>query len=342
MTFDPTDPQWFPMDTEFAWWDSTHTETPPWFTTPGTAVRRLTHDTRWLRTLALTHSYRTITTDQLHRLDTGLPARPDALLYRDLATMRLVDLGWPKTVNGRWQATPNTARLMALRLPKFHDITGTLTTLGVDPFTIGRLGPRPLRGIRQYDRHNLICTELACRFHARGTRTLGEAWGRFDMLFHDPQAGRGGPDLNILRGDGLVICVEATASTTGIRDKINRWNHLLDLHPRAGIIVCWLDCAPVSQRSNIHGALTRIPNTTGRMKLADARQWLHDPQALGLFSDGTTAAGLPWDGPRRIDPHMGLRNLVTDTIRQYGLDASQWTLRPPLTGPTPYAERTSP
>ena len=335
--FDPLDPALWPMGADLAWWDSAGQLAdglrPSWATDPVVARARLRRPLV-LRALALIHAHRTVTTGQLHRLDARLPARPDSLLWRDMIGLGLVDVGFVMSATGRWRATPAGVRLMGVRLPTHRTVEPILESLGFTPVETLTVGPAPLRGARQYARHNLICTELSCRFRDVGVRTLGEAWCRFDLMFHDFTAGRGGPDLAVLRSDGLAVCVEATASETGLMDKAARWTRLLDGHPDAAIRVVWLDCsAGLDRASSVRSKLARLPGAGGRMRVADARRWLDG--GLGVLDDGTNV--LDWDAPgrRRADPERWMRRSMGVVAAGFGLDgvaAESWPLPDRLKG----------
>lgn len=329
--FNPMDTVLWPCGPRLAWWDSATNlkegRRPRWATDPDTARKRLNRR-HTLAALGAIHSHRTAVTGQLARLAPGLPRTPAAMLWRDMAGLGLIDLGFPMNDTGRWAVSPAQTRLMGIRLPVHRDITSLLEDLGYTAADIASLGPRPLRGARQYDRHNLICTELSCRFRETGLFTCGEAWGRFDLLFHDALAGRGGPDLQIIRPDGLVIAVEATASATGLPGKIRRWTELLDAHPDAGVQVVWLDCTD-EDGAAARTALSHVPGAAGRMHLASAADWLDGH--LGRLSDGDIT-DLPYDGPRRARPDDWMRPAFDELCLGFGLDSRRWPLPPGFTG----------
>jgi len=331
--FNPMDPKWWPAGARLDFWDITALHEagrhPAWLADPRTATRRLDH-ARTLKALGLIHSHRTVTTGQLHRLDPTLPASPAAGLWNDLMACRLIELGFPIALNGRTGRSPRTGMFMACRLPIHLDVTQRLAELGFNPFEIASLGPGPLRGARQYDRHNLICAELSARFRVAGWRTMGEAWGRFDLLFDDPTAGRGGPDLELVRNDGLVVAVEATATVTGIDEKIRRWNRLLAVHPDAGVACVWLDCSTQDNESAVKAALARIPGAAGRMRVASARTWLDG--RLGVLADGSTLDMLSGPGRPRVDPSGWMGRETAQLAARFGLDATRWRRPAPLAG----------
>ena len=115
--------------------------------------------------------------------------------------------------------------------------------LGFTPVDIASLGPGPLRGARQYDRHNLICVSLALTARKAGWRTWGEAYGRFSLMTGDPLMGSGGPDL-MLQGETGWCAVELTASAgQTLEEKFRRWDRVL-AHPGCPPMdVLWLDAS---------------------------------------------------------------------------------------------------
>lgn len=91
-----------------------------------------------------------------------------------------------------------------------------------------------------YDRHNILCTELALRlaeFTDVGT-VLGERFSSVDLLagsgigqpemVNDQRAG----DLSVVRSDGMRIVFEMTANTgTHFSNKVRKWAELLATRP---------------------------------------------------------------------------------------------------------------
>jgi hypothetical protein len=108
---------------------------------------------------------------------------------------------------------------------------------------------------RQYDRHNLISTELGLRvaeFCEVGT-VLGEKLSTADLLSWSG-LGRTGEcrdnraaDLTIVRQDGLRIAVEVTASAgDDFAAKVRRWAQVLSSNSLAssGLVVLFVEAAP--------------------------------------------------------------------------------------------------
>lgn len=110
-------------------------------------------------------------------------------------------------------------------------------------------GGLPFSADRQFDRHNLLATELGLRAaeYCDGVgAVLGEKLSGADLLFEGIPWSHMGGDLTIVRRDGLRIVVEltATASST-FRDKARRWARLLDRSSLAssGVVVLFVEAS---------------------------------------------------------------------------------------------------
>lgn len=321
--FDPFDPTWWQAGTSLNWWDCRLAAPPAWLPDPTTARAWLdSHRGPALRMLGLTHSHRTLTTRQAHALDPGLPAGPRALAWLSLASLRLVDLGFPVRIDLGGGYSPRTAMFMAVRLPAHADIAPDLADLGFTPVETASLGPGPLRGMRQYDRHNLICASLAIHAREVGWLTCGEAWGRFDLLAHDPLMGHGGPDLQLVDGSGQVVCVELTASANqSLEAKFRRWDRML-AHPGCqDTHVCWLDASPGMV---LETTLRRLCAGRPRQHAGRARDWMTAIRC----DDGW--APVPQGRP---DPSGWMRMDMDRLGERLGLPgAGSWRLPPRLEG----------
>ncbi|RSX49866.1 hypothetical protein [Bifidobacterium castoris] len=269
--FDPMDDRWWVMGPILNWWDSTLGSSPAWLADEGRAGRLLADRLPLtLRALALIHAHRTCETGQLHRLDARIPGRPHAMFWRSMAALRLIDAGFPMDPDGRARVTPSTAPWMAVRLPVHDRIETRLARLGANPVQIAAVGPGNLRGVRQYDRHNLICTDLSIRARRAGWRTAGEAYGRFDMLTRDPAMGSGGPDL-ILIGQDARVCVELTASANmGLERKVRRWDRALAHDTCRDTHVVWVNA---SRTDGILNAVSALCEGRPRQHAAELRAW---------------------------------------------------------------------
>lgn len=293
MTFDPFDPQWWQAGSSLNWWDSALNPDPPFYASPrDDAERRFTaHMETYVALLRLVHQYRTATTGQLHDLDPRAPQRADALTWMDLLALGLIDVGYPINVGGGQAVTPRYASFMAVRLPKHRRIERDLRQLGVPPMWMASFAPGSLRGMRQYDRHNLICTRLAIAANDKGYDTLGEAWGRFDLICHDEAMGMGGPDLIVF--SQTIDCIELTASANqALQAKFDRWARVL-AHPGCERVhVTWLAADP---DDGLLSPLTGLSATYPRMHAGLARDWADTLRAGdGHGPHGTAPAQPGW------------------------------------------------
>lgn len=315
--FDPLDDMWWRMGATLNWWDSTLGHPPAWMPDQSEARERLSHRRPLLlRALALIHEHRTATTGQLNQLDPRLPARPDSRFWLDMLAARLIDYGYPFKPDGRTACTPRTIPWMAVRLPTHTQIEPVLEAMGLNPVQIASLGPGPLRGARQYDRHNLICTDLSVRARQAGWHTLGEAYGRFTLLTGDMMAGNGGPDL-ILMGEQVRVCVELTASANmALESKFRRWDRILAHDTCAATHVVWVNAA---RTGSLLTTLDAYCQSRGRQHAADISQW----REHWTCTDGWQ----PQPGnPRPADPQW-CRATLTRMAAMFGIPSLEdWNL----------------
>lgn len=324
--FDPLDEQWWAAGTQLAWWDSALANRPAWLPGEVDARRFLMRDRdRMLRVLGLAHSMRTVTTGQLHALDNGLPSKGTAGLYLSMASVGLLDLGFPIPVDGRIGVAPRFAPFTAVRLPAHRTLTPSdVIPYGLNPVEAASIGPAPWRGTRQYDRHNLICSQLAIVLRAQGYGTAGDGWGRFDLMTHDPLAGRGGPDLELF-GQHLT-CIELTASTNiQLEAKFRRWDRILAHDGMQDTHVVWL-AAGRGDNTAILKRLTNGCTERARQHAADTRDWL---QGNLTTHDGYT--------PQPPTTHPDPGGWMHDTMRTLGQrlgfpNADNWRLTTRLEG----------
>lgn len=323
--FNPFDDDNWRAGTMLAWHDTGLSSRPPaWLPDPETARARLEgRRDRVLRALGLIHSHRTMETGQLHRMDPLLPARARSLLWTDMAACKLIDLGFPIDADGGARFRPATAAFMAVRLPAHDRIERRLDAMGFTPVEIASIGPGPLRGRRQYDRHNLIAVELAIIARQAGWRTAGEAWGRFDRMTGQPDAGQGGPDLELI-GENTLVCVELTASMNEtFAMKVARWRRILQLPGMEHTHVAWLSAGRPGDP--VANALRARVADEPRMHYADARDW---PRQGVTFEDGFTPE--PGSMP---EPDDWMRNEMSRLGRLVGFtDAGSWRLPERLHG----------
>lgn len=308
--FDPSDDKYWAMGSQLNWWDSTLGYRPAWLTDPTQARQRLQRRLPLvLRALALIHEHRTVETSQLHALDPQLPANPRALIYMDMASMGLVDVGYPLSITGRASSTPGYTPFTAWRLPIHTTIEPVLDQLGCTPMQTAAIGPGPLRGARQYDRHNLMCATLSITARQHGWRTVGELYGRFSLLTGDPLAGHGGPDVTLI-GEHLRVCVELTASANfSLTGKFARWDRMLAYEACADTHVVWVNAA---RTDSLLTQLEGLCRERARHHAADWRVWRDRLETVDGFTPSPGA-------PRRADGGWAAGELAR-MVSAFGLD----------------------
>lgn len=158
---------------------------------------------------------------------------------------------------------------------------------------------------RQYDRHNLLTTELGLRVAETcpvGT-VLGEKVSTVDLLTgsglgRESSSDERAADMTVVRRDGMRIAVELTASAgPDFTEKVRRWARLLASEPmaRTGLFVLFVEAAPpeVSAsgkgnrvRREVYKAVARtvrefagqgVDSVAGRMGVVSWSQWFSGP-----------------------------------------------------------------
>lgn len=207
-----------------------------------------------LRFLAALDSWRTLTCEQAAAM-AGAPSLLDiqATIPKTMWNLDLVDVGQFRGLAGYgfkrrgWLYRPTRSSAFEdLVMPNLSWPEWMSVTAGM-PFNQGG----------QFDRHNVLSTELGLRaleFAEVGT-VLGEKLSRVDLLCaHLPKGmvprsvmqERGetkAADLTIVRPDGLRIAIEMTASTSStFAQKVARWASILDNAPLAdsGLVVVFV------------------------------------------------------------------------------------------------------
>lgn len=316
--FNPFDTRYWQVGSQLAWWDSTFADIPSWMPKSEAESRQylLDHRKATWNLIRLLLSFRTATADQLHQLVSILPSSAHAKLYMAAARCRLIDLGFPLNINGITVVTPYRADFTAFRLPTHRRMESEVARLGLNPAQLAALGPFPLRGARQYDRHNLIATHIGVAGLQRGWRVTGEAWGRFDILSNTPGAGGGGPDLQLFDRT-RILCIELTASTTSVDEKIEAWSRKLLLPHMQRAQVLWL-CAGFDD--SIQTIMTRkVGDNHPRMFVADAQDFAQTFSA----NDGTVFTAQPYE----TDPDDWMHTNFARLGERFGLDdMGQWSI----------------
>ena len=191
---------------------------------------------------------------------------------------------------------------------------------------------------RQYDRHNLLSTELGLRvaeFCEVGT-VLGEKLSTADLLTWSGlgRTGKcpdhGAADLTVVRSDGLRVAVELTASSgQDFAAKVRRWARLLSSNSLAssGVVILFVEAAPpgtavhTSSRQHLFAQVTKqiarvvteFPGTAGdrvaaRIGVARWEDWFpasHQATRGFVSMDAVRPTGPPgarWEPVSLLDP----------------------------------------
>lgn len=319
MEFNPFDDRWWLAGSSLNWISAAIAARPAWMPCEGAVERLRGRRARAISAVRLLAGYRTLETRQAHALDPSLPALPKAAFWLDMLGAGFCEPGFPIAVDGRQAASPLSADWMAVRLPPHEDIMPRLAeALDLTPPELATLAPcrgpgsldwRPnLRGQRQYDRHNLICADLAVARAAEGWRTLGEAWGRFDLICHDPLMGAGGPDLELI-GENETVCIELTASMgQSLSAKFNRWARVLRHPGTERVHVVWLAAARTVE--GIPERLAALSAERPRQHWAVAEDWRDSPVCPDGFAPKPGTPPEPYDWMRadmdRVGEAVGL------------------------------------
>ena len=319
MEFNPFDDRWWLAGSSLNWISAAIAARPAWMPCEGAMERLRGRRAKTISAVRLLAGYRTLETRQAHALDPSLPALPKAAFWLDMLGAGFCEPGFPIAVDGRQAATPLSADWMAVRLPPHEDIMPRLAeALDLTPPELATLAPcrgpgsldwRPnLRGQRQYDRHNLICADLAVARAAEGWRTLGEAWGRFDLICHDPLMGAGGPDLELIGGNETV-CIELTASMgQSLSAKFDRWARVLRHPGTERVHVVWLAAARTVE--GIPERLAALSAECPRQHWAIAEDWRDSPVCPDGFAPKPGTPPEPYDWMRadmdRVGEAVGL------------------------------------
>lgn len=135
-------------------------------------------------------------------------------------------------------------------------------------------GGREFSASRQFDRHNMLATELGLRaaeFLPAAGAVVGEKLSRADLIFEGLEASQAGGDLTIVREDGLRIVVELTASVSDrFRDKVERWARLLDRHSldSSGVVVLFVEAGKPDESGRSSSVLSQITKQISRAATA--------------------------------------------------------------------------
>lgn len=226
---------------------------------PDAAWEKFTSAYNWrrkLEVLGALGSWRTLSGEQLAAM-VGAPSLAGRSEIMDSAIgCGLVDAGI--FTNGLVR-TRLTSRAKLFRPAATRVFADRLAPLLTYPETVLVTGGGPYSSGGQFDRHNLLTTELALRLaeFAPIGAVLGESFSTLDLLVG---TGIGNPgtrharrtaDATVVRSDGMRIAIELTASVSpGFEEKVQRWALVLAENPMStsGLTVLFVG-APAPDRS---------------------------------------------------------------------------------------------
>jgi hypothetical protein len=207
----------------------------------GEAIERVLHRNnlqRSLDVLAVLDSWRTATGEQIAAISgVSAAASTRSTLMPELFAAGLVDIGVISNALGRTAPLGRTTLFRPSRSPVFdREIAPRLTY----PEWVSVTGGHAWESGSQFDRHNILATEVALRVSELSEigGVLGEKLSTVDLLAHTglgrsaPYGARRAADATLIRTDGARIAIEITASAgPHLRDKIRRWAELLESRP---------------------------------------------------------------------------------------------------------------
>ncbi len=287
--------------------------------TPQDAWARFTSGYRWqqkLSALGVVDTWRTVTAEQLAALSGFTPlssGRHSSL--SDLFAMDLLEVGVFADV---MRSGPNTRRATLYRPARVGLATDRLNAELTYPEWVSVTSGLGFEFARQFDRHNLIATELGLRvaeFCRVGT-VLGEKLSSVDALAYtgwgvtpSTADSQRAADLTIVRKDGLRIAVEITASQGKTLDaKIARWAALLARRRFAdsGLVVLFVVAGRPESSNHTTAAVMKSVrhniSTAARLHPGPATDRTADRMMVVSWSDWFPERGQATDGfvPLRV------------------------------------------
>lgn len=201
------------------------------------------------------------------------------------------------------------------------------------PEWVSITGGYPWNAGGQYDRHNVLATELALRvaeYLTVGT-VLGEKFSSVDLLagsglgkkVKKPDNRRA--DGTIVRTDGMRIAYELTASATrGFENKVRRWAQIISERPleTSGLTVLFI-AAPHADRS-LHSGVDPRPEIYRRVAKV-----LREFPGTGIDSPAARIGVVSWDEwfPARHEMSESFFSLNADFAVNPGTGAERWANR---------------
>ncbi len=239
------------------------------------AFEHFTKMTWWAQKLALlgyVRSWRTMSVEQLAAFASAPNlASPASAIMRDAFAARMVEHGY--FISGA-RTTTNAHRARLLRPAYSSVVEQKLLPLLTFPEYIFVTGGSPYTTSRQFDRHNLLATELGLRaaeYLDVGT-VLGETYSTAELMFGWAQtsavnASRGkSGDLTIVRPDGLRLVVELTASAVpkAIEAKVAAWATAMGGSTLAtdGVFLLFVVAAPMGSSARDTAVMERDVRAT--------------------------------------------------------------------------------
>lgn len=248
-----------------------------------------------LRFLAAVDMWRTLSAEQAMAVSGADVFDPRNSIAASAFAARLVDVGaFPH--NSLTSSTPQTRNATVYRPSASSAFENHLLPMLTWPEQVSITGGRPWHGGVQFDRHNILATEMCVRaaeFCDQVGLVLGERFSDLDTLV-GTGLGRTMPvsvpnvaaDGLIVRRDGLRIAVEVTATRTGqFAKKVDRWAQVLSASPMAesGLVVLFLT---TERPEKVIEDTSQVRNQTASHLLTSTRRWPgvpHDRIADRMF-----------------------------------------------------------
>lgn len=293
-----------------------------------------------LRALAVLQMWRTATGEQLAAMS-GLRAGLDPVSkpMRSFFSTGLVEMGlFMRDVD---------ATLRANRVALWRPAPTRAFDRGLAPLLSSTEHVQVTGGLgwdagRQYDRHNLLTTELGlrlCEVAPVGT-VLGERFATHDMLVGsglDPArrpVDGAAADMVVVRPDGVRVAVELTASAgSSFERKMRRWFEVLTRNSsaRSGLVVLVV-CASVDARDGtsrqVKGVRTQVTSTVQDLCREFGLRDVHERVLVSSWAEMFPGPGLVSDRLWRLTASRFSQG-AWEEVDLLGPDAVQWRLSDP-------------
>lgn len=220
-------------------------------------------------------------------------------MIRALFTLGLIDWGVP--VAGLYSLHRSPSGLLFYRPSSTKTFDRLIHPLLTWSEELSLTGGIPFSGAHQADRHNILATELALRASqlCEVGGVVGEKLATIDELAYraygvNPKVpSSAGPDLVIVRSDGVRIAVEMTATVnTDFARKVDRWARVLEdaTWDTSGLMVLFVNVAPPDRSASrtekdIDAQLRRYLGATVKQHPGSARDRVAEKVALASWTD---------------------------------------------------------